>query len=448
MTEPTAAAPPFRRAIILVTASSILVPAAGVLTSPMLAHALGVAGRGELGVVLAPSSLAIAAATLGLPGALTYYVAKHPRITGRGLTLAMTVSALTGVICLLATSLALPFLSVGDAHLGRLILLATALLVPALSVGVLRGAAIGHQMWTAVAAERVVSTLLRVVLFAVLLALGHLTVFSAMLVTQVAPLVAGVAYWRLWSVARTTPEVTPFVGNLRRAVLSFGVRSWLGTVAEMILARTAQLVVAPLSSVVELGLYTVAVTISDVPLIVALAVRDALYGLNSKERDAGQLAATSRITISIAAVGCLALGGTLPLWLSPIFGRQFEAAAVPTWILMFSALVCIPGLMAAAGLSAWGRPGLNSTGMLTTVVANLVALVILVPGLGAVGAAYAALVANLLMSTYMTNVAGRVMGVRALDFVLIRTSDLARAYNEVANFVRRRRHVTDRGSRL
>jgi O-antigen/teichoic acid export membrane protein len=439
MTQSTAPARPFRRAMVLVTASSALVPAAGVLTSPMLAHALGVEGRGELAVVLAPSSLAVAVATLGLPDALTYYVAKHPRITGRGLGFALALSALVGLLCLLASAVALPFLSTGDDRLGKLILLATALVVPTLAIGVIRGAAIGHQMWTAVAVERVVGTLLRVVLFAVLILVDDLTVFTAMLISQVSSLVAGAAYWRLWSTARAAHEVTPFVGNLRRAVVSFGVRVWLGSVAEMVLARTAQLVIGPLSNVAEVGLYTVAVTISDVPLIVALAVRDALYGLNSKAKDAGQVAATSRVAILIAAVNCLCLGGTLPLWLGLVFGEQFVAATAPTLILMVSATICIPGMMAAAGLSAWGRPGLNSIGMVATVVSNLLALVILVPVLGAVGAACAGLIANVVLTTYMVTVAARVLGVRPLDFVLVRPADVVRVRSEVVGFLRRRR---------
>ena len=145
---------------------------------------------------------------------------------------------------------------------------------------------------------------------------------------------------------------------------------WLGAVASMLIARVAQLLVAPLSNLYELGLYTVASTISDVPLIVALAVRDALYGINSKSNDARQITTTSRTTVLMGAIGCAALGGTMPLWLGAVFGDDFRGATVPTWMLMFSALLCIPGLMAAAGLSAWGRPGVRSLGLALTLVAN------------------------------------------------------------------------------
>ena len=180
----TVDANPFRRTLLLVTASSFLTPAAGVLTSPMLAQALGVAGRGGWPAALAPSALAVAVATLGLPEALTYYVAKHPQITRQALAWSTVLTSSMGVLCLVGSVATLPFLSTGNAGLGRLIVLATALAIPALVVGVFRGAASGRQMWTAVAVERLVNTTLRVALFGILLMLGHLTVLTAVLVSS------------------------------------------------------------------------------------------------------------------------------------------------------------------------------------------------------------------------------------------------------------------------
>ena len=210
----------------------------------------------------------------------------------------------------------------------------------------------------------------------------------------------------------------------------------------MLIARTGQVIIAPLSNVSELGLFTVAVAISDVPLIAAFAMRDALFGLNAKVNDAAQITTTSRMTVLLGAVGCIGLGATLPLWLGIIFGRQFEDAMVPAWMLMFSAIICIPGLMAAAGLSAWGRPGLTSLGMVLTLVANVVSLVLLVPRFGAIGAASASIVSNVVLVSYMVGAASRTIGVSAADFVVVRRSDVARVWQLGAHVIRRRRGST------
>jgi O-antigen/teichoic acid export membrane protein len=317
------------------TASGVLVPAAGVLTQPILAHALGVQGRGALAAALAPSLLAVAVATLGLPDALTYYLAKHPAVTRAALLWATLVSTVVGGVCLLATFLALPFLSAGDPGLGRLLLIGVALAIPALVVGVFRGAATGRQMWGAVAAERYVNIATRIVALGLLLALGRLTVVAALLVTALAPVVAGIVYWRLFLPPPRSQGVDEerLDGSTLRLIVSYGNRVWLGSVASMLLSRLAQLLMVPLSSAEDLGLYSVATAVSDVPLIVALAVAGALFGVNSAARDAAQIALTSRLTLLVSVAGCGVLAVTSPWWIAPLFGPEFRAAVVPTLIL-------------------------------------------------------------------------------------------------------------------
>ena len=188
MVTTTAAQPTFRRAVLLMTVTSFLVPAAGVITAPILARALSSAGRGELAAALAPAALTLAAATLGLPDALTFYLAKHPRATRPTLLWASAITVGLGGICLGVTALALPFLSAGDPALQKLILLATAITIPALVINVFRGAAIGRQMWRAVAIERLINTSLRIIVFGVLWLAGVLDVFVAVLVSVLTPI--------------------------------------------------------------------------------------------------------------------------------------------------------------------------------------------------------------------------------------------------------------------
>ena len=212
--------------------------------------------------------------------------------------------------------------------------------------------------------------------------------------------------------------------------MSYGSRVWLGSVAEMLLSRMGQILMTPLAGVVELGLFSVATTIADLPLILAIAIQGTLFGVNSKTRDAEKVQTTTRLTVLVTVAGCVLLGGTLPFWIGPLFGDEFQAATVPTLMLMLSAIVCIPGLMAAVGLSAWGRPGLRSFGLAITLAVNLVVLLVLVPSLGAIGACWASIASNVVMSSYMIVTAGRVMGVRRRDFVVVRAADVGLAWRE------------------
>lgn len=428
---------PLRRAVMLMTASSFLVPAAGVLTQPILAQALGVTGRGELAASMAPHLLAVAAATLGLPEALTYFLAKYPSMTRQALLWTTPLCAAVSVLCLLTTFLALPFLSGDDARLANLIMIAVCLTLPALMAGVVQGAAIGRQMWVAAATDRLVSVVLRVGLFVVLLMTGKLTVLSALLVYTLAPIASCLVYWRLLFAPPVDPAEGPAPPRLMRLVVSYGNRVWLGSVASMLLSRLDQVLMAPLSSVEDVGLYSVARTVADVPMIVSLAIAGALFGVNSKSRDASNVAFTSRLTLLVSGLGCVVLGLVLPWWIEPLFGDGFAGALVPTMMLLVSALISMPGAMAAISVSAWGRPGLRSVGLAIALTVNLGLFVVLVPRMGVIGACWAGIVTNVVFTAYMTVTASRLVKVRLGDFFIVRGSDVARIWNEMTTLFRR-----------
>lgn len=433
MTAPTetgaallAADPPrngtFRRALLVMTSASLLVPVVGIVTSPILAHALGVDGRGEVAAAIAPNVFIIGVATLGLPEALTFHLARSPRATRRALLLALGFSVAVGLVCLAGAWWLLPFLSGGDASLASLILLGTALAVPLLGVNLLRGAASGRQLWSVVARERVLQSALRLVALLVLLATDHLTVVNAVLVMCLGPVLAGLVYWRL--LLRPPDHGEELSRPLAGSLLGFGSKVWLGAVSSMLLARLGLLLFTPLSDVSQLGLFVVAASIADVPLIAVTAIRDTLFGVNSADRDAGRITTTSRLTVLVALVTGIVLCVSLPWWIGVVFGSAFAAALVPAWVLIGSAVLSVPGFLAGAGLSAWGRPGLRSVALGLALLVNVPVFVLTVPSLGAVGGALAALAGAVVSTTFIVCASARVIGVSAADFFLLRRSDV------------------------
>ncbi|WP_432495908.1 lipopolysaccharide biosynthesis protein [Kineococcus gypseus] len=448
-----------RRAVALMTASSFLVPAVGLLTQPVLARALGATGRGEMAAAVAPAVLASSVATLGLPDALTYLAARFPRSGRAALGWSVLLSAVMGLLCVLVTLPLAPVLAGGDVDLAPLIVLCMGMGVPLLVVGALRGAARGHQMWTAVAVEGVVNAGLRIAGFVGLWVLGELTVLTALLVAFLAPAAAGLVYLpllrrRTWARAAEAPggepearsgpvragepgESAPVGAGTVRFLLRYGGMVWFGSVASMLVARMDQVLMVPLSSAEDLGLYTVAVTVSDVPIVVALAVSGALQGVGSRSNDPDQVVLTTRLALLLTSASCLVLGASAPLWIVPLFGAEFQAAVVPSLMLFASAVAYVPGLMAGAGLAAFGRPGLRSTGFAFTFAVNLACFVLLVPTLGVVGACWASIVGNVAMSGFMVLAASRTVQRPVRDFLVLRGSDVALAWREGWGLVRR-----------
>jgi O-antigen/teichoic acid export membrane protein len=415
----------YQRAMVLMTGSSLLVPLIGLATAPILAHSLGVAGRGEAGAALAPNLLIVGGATLGMPQALTYYLAKRPQLTHIALRWAALIALVVGVLTFVGVYLARPFLSGGQPGLAHLMLLGTLLALPALLVGLLQGAAGGRQMWSAVALERVINSTFRLLLLSGLALAGRLDVTSAVLVISIAPVVAGLAYLPLAAPppkpAALDDTAAPRVGP---DLLAFGSRVWLGAVATMLMARSSQLLVTPLSNVEQLGLLIVAITISDVPYIVTQTVQAVTFGTNSAKPDQERLLATSRVATLVAVAGSAALGLTLPLWIGFVFGAGFEAAMVPTWLLLVASCVSVPGLIAGAGLDSAGRPGLRSASLGLALIANVIGLLLLVPPLGAVGGALAALLSTIISTVFLTVAASQILHLRGHEFFWPRRTDL------------------------
>lgn len=434
-----------RRAMAFTTTTSMLVPVIGVVTAPVLARALGVEGRGEVATAMAPAALVAAVATLGLPEALTYHLARRPDQTRRALVPAALVSLLLGAVC---WGLSWGFASVltkGDAQLIPIMLVGTALALPQMLVGLLRGAAVGLQMWGAVAADRALSSLLRLVVLLALALAGALDVRVAVIAMSVIPVVTGLVYWRVLlrrppaasgAAGGAAPPLPSSSSSITRDVLSFGSSTWLGAVASMATGRVAQLMTTPLSDATQLGLLVVAITISDVLFILITAVRDTLFGVNARFDDRDQLMAISRSALLVGAVGALVLGATVPLWIGPVFGEQFAPATEPTWWLLVAAVTNIPGLMAGAGLGAWGRPGLRSASFVVALVVLVGAFFLLVPSMGAVGAGIAAIASGTAMSVFAVVLAARVNRSSPWAFVVPRGSDVVALGHEGARLLR------------
>ena len=426
------AMPNYRRATALMTATSVLVPAVGLITAPLLAQGLGADGRGQLAAALGPATLMLGTATLGLPDALTYFVAKHPSITRRALLWSATATLGAGATSVFVVWWFLPFLSAGDEDLARLIFLATVCQVPALGVGVLRGAATGRQMWELVAAERVVLSLTRMVSLFVLYGMGQLTVSSALLVSVAAPALSGIVYTRLVTSPPASDDEVPRRRQVASPLFRYGLSAWFGGVALMWTGQFAGILMVPLSDATELGLYVVATTIADVPILVAMSIQGALFGVSSRSPDPQRVATTARLTVIIATAGCLALGATLPVWLGTVFGNEFSAATMPTLIRLLAAVVMVPGLMASSSLRAWGRPALRSAVLAATLAVNLILFILLVPTLGASGASWAALAGAVVHTILGVSASARTTNSRGLDYVLPRRGDFRQLWHETA----------------
>ena len=202
-------------------------------------------------------------------------------------------------------------------------------------------------------------------------------------------------------------------------------RIWIGALSGVVLSRLDQVIMTPLSSSYQLGLYAVAVSISDVTLILHSAMRDVIFATDASARDNERLCASTRISGLLSICLGTFLAVLVPFGIPVFFGQDFSPAIPSAFWLLAAVVLATPGSIAGAGLSARGRPGLRSLALAFAAVVNILALVVLVPLLGAVGAAIATLVGNLVASQINIISIVRVSGIRMREFYGIRRVDVA-----------------------
>lgn len=413
-------------------------PVASLITAPILAHALGPLGRGEVAGATAPLALLIVASTFGLPEAATYSIARLPAVAKVVAKRAGLMLVGVGIVATVLVVLCRGLLAPGNSTLQQNILVASLALTPCLLIAMLRGVAMGMHRWRAVAASRGGDALARLGLVSALALTGHLTVFSATLVIAYAPIVGGLM---LLPTLRALPK-TAFTADgfgTYKSMMGFGVRVWFGAISGVLLMRLDQVLMVPLAGAYELGLYVVAVAVSEVPLIVNSAVRDVVFASDAASADAERLGLASRLSTTVTFSIALALALSIQWWLPFVFGDDFRDAIPVALVLMLAITAGNPGSVAGAGLSARGRPGLRSMSLLIAAVVNTTLVLVLVPALGAMGAAIATAAGSIIASNMNIIFLWRFFGIRPLMFYAFRPRDLKALAAGISKMLSQRR---------
>ena len=407
-------------------AGNVVAPAMALGTAPILAQGLGVDGRGELSAATAPLLLATAVGAFGLPESVIHHTAKQFGGARRTATMGLGMISVLGIIAaLLIYALAGP-LSAGNDELKMLIQVTSAAVLPTIVLLVPRAVLAGTHSWRILSLERALFGALRLGWILALWVTGSLTPLSATIAWVVSPLVSGLTFFPVaFRVLRSPAAASDPDGVTWRIVTSYGVRIWLGALSGIVLSRVSQVLMVPLSSEMQAGLFAVAVTIGEIPLIISGAVRDVTFSTDSATASDERLQQTCRITFQLTLMISLAIGVTMPLWLPTLFGADFAVGIPAALIVLAATVIGAAGSVAGSGLSARGRPGLRSWAMFYGAVANLGVLLIATPRLGAVGAALSMLAGSLIAGNGNIYFLHRRFGMPWTPFVGFHRSDLA-----------------------
>jgi O-antigen/teichoic acid export membrane protein len=180
---------------------------------------------------------------------------------------------------------------------------------------------------------------------------------------------------------------------LLRDSLRFGLRAWVGTLADDLNFRVDQIIVALIASEAALGIYAVAVNAYEILLYLPGGAATALLPLIAGSPTAMRAERTlhafrSVALVTAASVVVAALLG--PVLLPIAFGSSFEDSVVPFLLLLPGVLGALLLAIFTNALIASSAPALSSLGPVASLFVGLALDFALIPAFGASGAATAA----------------------------------------------------------
>lgn len=358
----------------------------GFVTGPITARVLGPKGRGEVAAAAVYSGIAVLLLSWGMPNAVAYRASKVPEEAGKLLGSAMRWAAI-GTVPAVAASILCVFMLPDFTSAGRLGVAIVVALSPL--------AVVAACVETMIRSRGELSTLTHARLLAigipaigvVVLALtSRLSVGSAVGVTTLGSLATLV-----FVLCRFGESARGRYVPLRR-LLGYATRSSLGTAAIAVSGRLDQAIIAPLFGSQQLGLYAVAVTVSNIPVGFAAAIASRAWGAVAEAPQAAGAdvaAAYVRKAVVVVVVMLVPIGVATPFALPLVFGAEFQGSVAPALLLLPATFAASLYFCGETCLSALGYPGRASLVIAMGTIVGILALALLLVPFGIAGAAVA-----------------------------------------------------------
>jgi O-antigen/teichoic acid export membrane protein len=392
----------------------------------LLARGLAPADRGAIAFVTVSALVISSLASFGAAEATKVFVAQRPGARARLLSnvvLASALGAVAGGALACGALVAIPGVRPSGVGAVELAAIAAGALVGAIGLAAcafLQGSGrFGPYSRVLGAGPWVYAFLL-----GVMWAAGGLTVARAAVAWVVAQ---GVAAIVLCGAAGRGDGFGRPDGRLMRESIRFGLRAWLGGLAHLLNARVDQLLLGLLASQAALGTYAVAVNGSEILFYLPSAVATALLPVVARSDGAAGVERTLRVfrAVMVVTTTAVVLAAALGPFLLPlVFGQAYAGAVQPFLWLLPSAFGFAASAVFSNALLASGAPALSSLGPLVALTVGVALDILLMPGLGATGAAIAASAALLCGGTAAAVAYGVRAGLRPAA-LLPRRSDVA-----------------------
>ncbi len=354
----------------------------------ILARTLGPSGRGDVAIVATYDETSSRGLELGVPPAVGHHASRvgpaerspaESQLLGAAIRISMVVAPVAASAAWLVFQFAL-----GDTSRTIRLLVATAIVgtpifntVPSAGRMIL----VTRGQLRRVGGIVMTQALIRLILYLVLGFAGALTAVSA----AVALLLSG---WGISLVTLLIVGVTPTRGGSAWELVRFGIQTVPAAIATLANTRLDQILIVPILSTTELGIYAVAVGVAFIPINVGGTLGLSMF------REAASDAADRRVTTFRLLQAAKVLAGTVLVsgvgayfLIVPVYGDDFSGSVGPALLLIVgSGFSGCSSVLVQIGF-ACGRPSFGSWGSLCGLVVTLIGLPFALPRYGVTGAA-------------------------------------------------------------
>ena len=405
------------------------IQALNIVTGLLAARLLLPEGRGELAALMLWPGLVCELGALALSDALLYRLASN-LAPPRRLFAAMVwlTAALTLVLVPIGIALLPQVMTTQDADIRMVAPWVMAAYVPsyfaALFVANLFQARMELVTWNLVRAVVPTVYLLGIALLGVSLAPEAPEFAAAFVAAQLLSAAIGIALAarRGWVAFAADPADL-------RALVVYGAKAHASEVLHSLRLKLDQAVVALLMPASDLGLYAVALTVANGPLILVQTVYNVAFPKISAQatHEAKILVFGRYLRLTLATVIAIDLALIVTnWWLVPLlFGAPFASAVLVANLLLLGLIPFAAKIMFAAALKAWDRALAIPRAEIWGLVTIAPALFLLVPDYGLYGAAIATVLAQLVSAVTLGVRLGRELDVNPLRLMHPSRDDLA-----------------------
>ncbi len=394
-----------------------LIQVANIATGLLAARLLLPEGRGELAEIMLWAGLLVEFGIIGLSDALLYRAATGATPPRALFAAAALITAVLTVVLIAAGFVIEPYV-ITDSP--RTLQLALAYLVPfvplylsALFVATIFQGQLDIVTWNLLRGTVALGYLLFI---GVAWWSGHATVEGFAIANLIGMGLASILglvllAGRGWIGWRTEP------GTLRGLAI-YGAKVHAGELLNSARQKIDQALVALWLPHAELGLYVVALTVANGPLILAQTLGNLAFPKISNQTEVGGKTLVFgrylRFTLAVT-ITCTAILLPINPWLIPLlFGQPFAPAATVANIMLLGLPAASAKILFMNALKAWDRSLVIVKAEAIGLSAAALSLVLLLPSLGIIGAAWSLVVANVVATIVMAVSLQRSLGLPVL----------------------------------